>query len=639
MADNKIDEVSKGLGDLSATFTDRSVSDMSWLNVDIEEYRKYQALPKQNLDSIPELVSALIVEKDERIPQIIPLRPHAIVNTNPLDAPAPTLRQAGSVKNRVAQYVMTGMIPKVATERLKAEFSPQQLAAASEDVASILENRGLIGNVYVDASHLPRCSQDSSDRDLVRKHASRAIYVVAKSDCTGCIHNTAGVCRSLGKRIVDEVPYDHKTIAHYSAQLATEGRPPAGIGKVHLKMAFLTPPPVLRSESILQIRTQQPVKRPIISQSDVDGFVGRMSAKASAMDALPGPAYLAAARAMMEGKTDASSVSYSPDPSVRSLAAEHGLIGHSWIDADALGGPRQAAAFITRTGSRPDYVLFRSPTLEDTASGAVLELQKVATVVAARPPVSRETFLLALQRAVLDDRITRDEARNASVNAKEGSDWRALTARVNLHVPAPLPAPGPAVPVIATKIHYGDPGRGLQAAAMDPEEVRRSVSHMMNTGLYGKKLQAAILSRYTREDLSQVQDIGQRLASLDGVQGDFFIDPTAYSDYGTGCRRGSEQFKKRGAANVLASDKCTGCTLQTAPGWCSRYAKNIIRKVPDIALVAGEARRRLPVVQAVPAGLSPVEKFGLASDPMAFEIPVRPAARTEVKIADKKLQD
>jgi hypothetical protein len=174
---------------------------------------------------------------------------------------------------------------------------------------------------------------------------------------------------------------------------------------------------------------------------------------------------------------------------------------------------------------------------------------------------------------------------------------------------------------------------------MDPEEVRRSISHMMNSGMAGRRLQASVLSRYTREDLSQVPEIGNKLASLDGVQGSYFIDPTAYSDYGSGCRKGSEQFRNRGAKNIIAGDSCTGCVLQAAPGWCSRYAKNIIRHVPEEVIVAAAEKRRLPVVQPAPVEQNIVEKFGLASDDMSFSVPEKQSPRPDVTVVGLGIRD
>ncbi len=635
-----IDSVENGIGDVSDLMTNRGVSDLSWFDVDIEEYKKFQALPKQNLDTIPELSASLQAEKDERVPSIIPIKPFAIVNTNPLESPAATLRQAGSIRNRVAQYVMAGIPSRVAAERLSLEFSSEQIRAASSEVLPVLEERGLLGNVYVDSEHLPRCAQDSEDRAFVKKHASRSLYVKSKPSCSGCVHNRSGICASLNKRIVDTVPYDSKTLAHYAAQLTHEGRAPSleGDRRTQLKVAFLQTPLQFRAESAKVIASQPKQVKVQVSESDISSFVERTHLKQGASDPLPGASYLNAARMMMLGRLDGTVAAQSPDPEVRMLASEYGIIGHTWLDADALGGPRQAAHYITKTGATPDYVLFRAPTLEDTNSGAVAELASVANVVAKRPPVDRNTFLLALQRGVIEGRISREQAVRAS-NHTGTHDWGRLTAQANLYTPPPVESGPEITPLATTKVHYGDPGRSLAAAPMDPEEVRSSISQMMNTGLHGSRLRAAIASRYTKADLVQVPEIGAMLAPLDGVQGDYFMDPTAYSDYGHGCKRGSEQFRKRGARYLLAGNKCTGCTLQTAPGWCSRYAKDIIRSVPQAVMTAGEERRRLPMVKDNSPVRDPVAKFGLVADDMSFDIPKAAAKRPEVVVPGPKVED
>lgn len=81
------------LGDIDDILHNQGISDYSWLNVDVDEYRKFEALPRQNLDMIPELTRALVHDdRDPRVPQMIPLKPHVIVNSNPLEHPSPPTR-------------------------------------------------------------------------------------------------------------------------------------------------------------------------------------------------------------------------------------------------------------------------------------------------------------------------------------------------------------------------------------------------------------------------------------------------------------------------------------------------------------------------------------------------------------------
>src|SRR5271157_3444569 len=88
------------------------ISDYSWLAVDEADYRAAEALPKQSIDLIPEFTRALISDTKDgelNVPKLIPLRPHTIVNRNPLsnnyDQTAPT-DQTAPIRNRVAKMVM-----------------------------------------------------------------------------------------------------------------------------------------------------------------------------------------------------------------------------------------------------------------------------------------------------------------------------------------------------------------------------------------------------------------------------------------------------------------------------------------------------------------------------------------------------
>ena len=116
MAKKLPDLSATGLGDITKLLHNQGVSDLSWLAVDEADYRAAEALPKQNLDIIPEFQKALISDTKEGsldVPRLIPLKPHTIVNRNPLSndygQTAPT-DQTAPIRNRVAKMVMMGML-------------------------------------------------------------------------------------------------------------------------------------------------------------------------------------------------------------------------------------------------------------------------------------------------------------------------------------------------------------------------------------------------------------------------------------------------------------------------------------------------------------------------------------------------
>ncbi len=653
MASRVPDEFESGIGDVTEIMSNQGISDLSRLNVDEEDYRALEALPKQNLDCIPELQSALSWDgKDPRVPEISPLRPHTMVNRNPLDRPEATLRSNSSVTNRLAAYVLAGMPDKLIAQRMRLEFSPEQLSASHAEAAEILAEKGLLGNVYVDAKHFPRCAQDGPHREFVAKSAKRALFVLAKEACGGCVCNKAGSCSSFKKRLTAEVPYDRKTAAAYLPQLAFENRlvpgsvqavvaagsTPDAIRGV-LRDAFLRPVASVPLESPQTIQHRAVSKPKPVTEADVAAFRDRQASAGS--DPMPGSVARVVAKRMMQGRYDVSSIVASSDAEVRLLSRDHGLLGHTFIDGDCLGGVRETLAFVKKMASPPDFVLMRGLTAADRSTPEYAALIEETVVVPRRPAITSANFTLALNRAVAAGRVTADQASAAAarVAAAPFSDWGPAVAHVNLpEAPAQLRR-ADYQPAALVALHHGSTAASAEPAVMDPDEVRRTISHLMNTGLEGRKLRSAVLRRYARSDLAQVPSVGQSLVKDDGVQGSFFIDPTAYRDYGRGCQTASDHFRKLNSVpNVLASSGCTGCRLQTHPGWCSKLAKTLIRQVPESVRLEARERRHLPVVQASVPVRNPVAEFELTAE-LPVEIAAPRAAKGEISLSGQSVTD
>lgn len=630
MADRKID-MNRGLGDIDSILHNQGVADLSWLAVDEADYRAAEALPKQNLDIIPELQRALSMDgesdRDGAVPQLIPMRPHTVVNRNPLESQAKADLTA-PIRNRVARLVMAGVPNQDILGRLRLEFASDDIRAAADAIRDVLADRGLLGNVYVDASHFPNAASDPEEKRLARTLGKNAMFVIGGcGGKNGCNCHETGMCSTFGsKRVVSEVPYGANVASYYAPRLIVEKRPlemgdPDDDGaawKRRLQAAFLKSPLASMPDGVKTVHTQQPRPAPApVSVDDVRAFVERRRAS----DPLPSPEYVRYARRMQSGHDDRAFLTASTDPSLRALAAEYGLLGHTYVDVDVAGGCRQALALVRERGLSPDFVVRRSSSCSGCGGapdGACDHLCRTASMVGSKPQVDRAAFGRALKRAADQGRMSLERARTAAARAAAEADWPRLTALVNLYSPAEAPAASPSAEYSGIRLHAhnGDPGRHDVAAAreMDPDEVRRSLSHLMNTGLSGRELQAAILQRYSVDDLRQVPEVGRTASVDDGVQGRYFVDPTAYLDYGRGCHEGSAHFRKRGAPYVLASSGCNGCTLQTAPGWCSKYAKGLIRQVPtEVRERVASAKRALPVIQSAPV-TNPVEEYELRSE-------------------------
>jgi len=639
----KVELGQSGLGDISDILHNRGLSDLSWLDVDPEDYHKAEALPKQNLDVIPELQRALSFD-DGNVPTLIPLRPHTIVNTNPLDPPgAPARNVAPQITNTVAKHVIAGRHPRFIGEQIMLEFAPSQVRAAAENVSSVLSERGLLGNVYIDARHFPRCAQDSEDKRFVAVRAVNAEFVLAKDECADCVHNRNGNCANLHKRLVDNISYDRKMFASYALQLAQQGRlDKSGLDqaisgsdqdrKRVLQASFCSEPGKFRMDSGTQftLRHQDRVQKPVVSDKDAAEYLSRPRQAAPVLSR----GFIVASKHLMFGGSP-DVISGSPDPEVRKVSRNHGLLGHTYLDMEALGGCQKTLDFIAKMEAAPDFIVRRSACCgecKDASDGACAQIKSISPIVDG-DEITREHFVAALLRASDRGVITLETVRKAATKASANSNWRSLTAQANL-----LKTPKAETQYIGARVtaHRGAalPAREITATArVNAEDVRKTVSHLMNRGLCGKALRAAILQRFAREDLTRVPQVGIKLARHDGVQGSYFIDPTAYVDYGRGCTAGAKHFRKQGAPNVLVGEACTGCSMQTAPGWCAKYSKPLIRQIPEsIVAAAIELRNRICVSDDTPVE-NPVEKYELSASVVVE--PDKKKTSPEVQFSDR----
>jgi hypothetical protein len=319
--------------------------------------------------------------------------------------------------------------------------------------------------------------------------------------------------------------------------------------------------------------------------------------------------YLVAAKRMMLGQLDAASVRASSDIEIRKLANEHGILGYTYLDVDALGSYGHAISLITNKGLTPDFVLCR----EVYDPEAQAKLAQIVPVVSRFPKLDKSHFISACERALREGRMTSNQVEAAVKNAPKDTNWTSLIAQANLYKPQSEPRKAYVSTASQGSLYHGKSDK--ETTSVNPDEVRKFIAHQMNLGLHGSKLKAAILSRYTIQELRQIPEIGRRLAGYEGIQGVYFIDPSIYSDLGKGCAIGAKYFRKQGASYLLASSACTGCIYQTAPAWCSKYCKKIIRQAAadSIRNAVGEKKKQASPVEQAPVE-DPVIKYELVAD-------------------------
>ena len=219
------------LKDISHFLNDESanLSDLDWLEVDMEEHEKFKRLPQQNLDAIPDLEEQWKSLSDEDRYRLSPENRRPKHPNTPFWAERDIANditkeeKASIVESFFRRHLQSGVDAKTALTLLKKNFDSHTLKAAQQQVREVLsDERGLLGNVYVDASLYPDCDQGQGQTE-VRKNNKSAKFVIAKDDCKGCVFNKQGTCARFQKDIVFEVNYDAQLWDYYESQAEALG--------------------------------------------------------------------------------------------------------------------------------------------------------------------------------------------------------------------------------------------------------------------------------------------------------------------------------------------------------------------------------------------------------------------------------
>jgi hypothetical protein len=119
-----------------------------------------------------------------------------------------------------------------------ANLNPSIRSVVYKEINKLASEVGLLGNVYIDPSAFSSCEDGSK----VLKNNRVASFAKKMADCSGCVQNQGGFCRLYKKALVNEVPYDTKTLKQYQEHLIVAGKisPEQKIAsKVELQDAFI----------------------------------------------------------------------------------------------------------------------------------------------------------------------------------------------------------------------------------------------------------------------------------------------------------------------------------------------------------------------------------------------------------------
>lgn len=634
------------LGDLSDFMgPSKSVSNLDWLDVNEEEYRNREPLPKQNLDIAPDLIS-MWRHQDEPASNFVPNTgaPRTMLDVG---SQGPVLSVPEDLTRTARLAIMQTTDPQKIGHVLTSRYDGTMLQMAKTALAEVFAERGLLGRFYVAAADFNDCNRGSKNAsEFVRRYAQNAPYVLAKQACNDCRYrqvagNGVSHCGVFHKQIVPEVPYTDSQATQVEKRQASLGKPvtaSTGTPRERIQRAFLADaatqatsftgqqqyvPPVqaINTGEVLIAASNLTKKRDIEAQQ-----------KVAAVRARPIVAMLR--REMLKGRNRGElSHALRLAFDVRELEAtksewapifhEAGLYGSLYTTQASFDDCREGADFINRHSSKVRAVVAGSK-----CNGCIFNKVGRCMMYGRKlVATAEELYTTEMVATVLDEyRMAGNLPYEAARMHWGTTPVEALKA---LHEAATAPLAGPTASVRTNieKAFYGM-GRQAQTGDLTKREIVKYASRYMNEGLYGSDLLEALKSRFSASDLTATRAELKVVLAEQGLQGIRFVDPTIYDDYGKGCHEASRLHRSRSAVQYLkVGSKCSSCVHQTRPGFCSNINKQLVVDVPYIdkaaeqrAIMASGVSSHVGYEDLMNNGLSMMQEYQIQHDQMALTL-------------------
>lgn len=598
--------------DFGKFLKDSSVADLDWLDVDEAQYRELDNLPKQNLDIQPDLEALWNREGESATKYLVPnvgtiptqgiKNPHTMGDMSALHG---NLRGQAEEIRKVARLAL---MQSTDTTRLRNElvkrFDLETLRGNRTVLAEVLQERGLLGKLYVAASDFSTCAQGGQPADFVRRYANGARYVLAKTACGDCRHSktsTTGAqhCGVFHKEIQLEVPYsDALADVVERAQkgqgrevLASEGIDP----KERIRSAYLatTAARVTDAYQGLGVSKTKPVaataaevKDQLISASSL------LRKKQAEVEVQPVLAFLH--REMVKGHTHEELVrtlklAFSEDLLVRTrdqwqpLFRESGLYGVVYTKQASFDDCHKGADFLAK----------HNPSVRAIVAGA--KCGSCFYNKAARCLMYGKSLVKNASEVITSETVEavllehRTAGRLQSWDTKTASAWGDTPAKAlrAIHAAAQQ-APTPQVAPVRMGFMQGFYGQKVEHSTSDftRRDIVKQASKYLNEGLYGQDLLTALKTRFEVRDIKAAADVLRPVVAEQGLQGIYYVDPSVYDDYGRGCHEASRLHRSRLVGYVKQGSKCESCVHQTKRGFCSVINKELVDEPPYVDKMA-----------------------------------------------------
>lgn len=593
--------------DLSGFLKESSVADLDWLDVDEQQYRELDTLPKQNLDIKPDLEALWAREGESSASYYVPNK--QIVATPGIKDPktmgdmsemhGPLRGQPEEIRKVARLVLMQSSDPRRLRSELSKRFGMDALREHRAVLASVLQERGLLGRYYVAAEDFPGCERGVAS-EFVRKYANDAKYVVGKKACGGCCHaqkmsNGSEVCGQFQKEIKVEVPFTDRLAEAVESAQAARGKAiqaTASEPRERIRLAFLAPNASEVRRTYEGVGKDQLPKVAKVDSAEAHANLVEVSALTKkkqaaeklAMDAKPVVAFLH--REMVKGLTHgelAASLKLAFD--ARLLTRTHAAWGPLFNEAGLYGVvyTKQASFDDCREGA--DFLAKHNPNVRAVVAGSkcgsCIYNKAARCMMYGKQLVKTASEVLtpATVDAVLWEHKTAGRLSPMTKTAEwDESPAKALKAIHEATRSSFLPQVAPVRMGFMQGFH-GQPV-GHATSRLTKRDIAKQASRYMNEGLYGRDLLTALKTRFEARDLVAAKDELRPVLAEQGLQGIYFVDPSAYDDYGKGCAEAQRLHGTRLVGYLKQGSKCGSCVHQIRQGFCSKINKQLVTEPP-----------------------------------------------------------
>ena len=226
------------LGDLNKYLSESGkITDYSWLDIDPKDYKNMPFNPIPEYVAVPKLEEQWKHLKDTNINLV----PNVDLDYNYKTPDNKEKNQdALNLLDHIKKQMMSGKTGKELVEDIYTRSTPAVIRIAMDRITNLLQEQGLLGNVYVDPTVFNKCVDGATFTD---KKAKTAKYVKRMAECSGCINNKQGRCEVYRKVLASEIVYDEKLLNFYSKHFSSlKGKEIIINSKSELKKAFLERP-------------------------------------------------------------------------------------------------------------------------------------------------------------------------------------------------------------------------------------------------------------------------------------------------------------------------------------------------------------------------------------------------------------